>query len=666
MKNYKNELFSSYVLGDVVLKNRYAMVAMGTGGMVTKENTFNERGVEYYVERAKGGVGLIITGTLYVENEIEVVAPGVMPCPTDSPAAFIMTSSEMCERVHAYDTKIFAQLTAGFGRVIKPHLLKKQPVSASEMPHFWDPNLMCRELTVEEIQTIVRKTGETAKICKQAGFDGVEIHAVHEGYLLDQFAMSLFNKRTDEYGGDLRGRLKFACDIVKSIKEQCGESFPVLMRYGIKSYIKGFHQGGLPNEDFIELGRDIEEGIEAAKILQEAGYDGIDVDAGAYDSWYWAHPPMYFEHGMNRSFGKLLKDNIDIPVIVAGRMDNPDIAAESLLNGETDLIGLGRSLLADSQTVNKIKQNEFSTVRPCLSCHEGCMQRLTTARPLSCAVNPVCGRETTYGLTPTDAPKKIAIIGAGPAGMEAARVLATRGHNPTIFEKNNRVGGALLIASVPSFKHDDVRLINWYSGELARLGVPINLNCSAEEAISWDEWDIIIVATGSEPIKLNLDKSASQIHLAEDVLMNKHIVGDNPIIIGGGLVGCELALHLSEMGKNVTIVEAAKDILSGKAATPHMNRTMLCDLLKFNKVEIIVDAKVIETDIGKLKYKFSDGSLGEISGSDLISAIGYRSDDKLYNNISEYHANIYKIGDCKEVCNIMNAIWSAYELARSL
>ena len=192
MKSSQEILFTPYRLGGVTLKNRYTMVAMGTGGMVTQEGAFNERGVNYYVERAKGGVGLIITGTLYVENEIEQVRPGVMPCPTEHPGAFLMSASELCEQVHAYGTKIFAQLTAGFGRVIKPHLLEVQPVSASEIPHFWDPSLTCRALTREEIQTIVRRAGETAAICKRAGFDGVEIHAVHEGYLLDQFALSLF------------------------------------------------------------------------------------------------------------------------------------------------------------------------------------------------------------------------------------------------------------------------------------------------------------------------------------------------------------------------------------------------------------------------------------------------------------------------------------------
>lgn len=666
MKKAHEILFSPYQLGGVELKNRYVMVAMGTGGMVTPENTFNQRGVDYYVERARGGVGLIITGTLYVENDIEQVVDGVMPCPTDHTGAFIMSSSEMCERVHAYGTKIFAQLTAGFGRVIKPHLLKSPPISASEIPHFWDPSLTCRALTREEIQTIVKKAGETAKICKQAGFDGVEIHAVHEGYLLDQFAMKLFNKRDDEYGGDLRGRLKFACDIVRSIKEQCGEDFPVLLRYSLKSYIKDQWKGGLPGEDFEEQGRDIEEGIEAAEILRDAGYDGFDVDAGTYDSWYWAHPPMYFEPGMNRIFGKQLKNHMDVPVLVAGRMDDPDMAAASIENGETDLIGLGRPLLADPCIVNKIRREELGLIRPCLGCHEGCMNRLVSAKPVSCAVNPSCGRETIYSITPTAAPKHVAIVGGGPAGMEAARVLALRGHKPHLFERSDQLGGALRLAGGPDFKHDDIRLADWYTETLRRMNVPVSLCTDGAQGVSSrDDWDCVILATGSQPRRLVLPGTPAPIHLAEEVLVGNVQLGEEPVLIGGGLVGCELALHLLRRGKNVTIVEAAQDILSTGAAMPYMNRTMLRDLLDWHKAKIVTGAHVLSADGTKLLCRIGTEDV-TVEGSDLICAVGYHANDDLYHSYQNLPVEVYRVGDCKSVHNIMNAIWDAYELGRSL
>lgn len=665
MKQEHKILFEPYKIAGCELKNRYVMAAMGTGGMVTKENTFNERGVEYYVERAKGGVGLLITGTLYVENEIEKAVPGVMPCPTDNPGAFTMTSSEMCERVHAYGSKIFAQLTAGFGRVLKPHLYAGEAVSVSPMDNYWDSSVKCRELTREEIQTIVEKSGDTALICKNAGFDGVEIHAVHEGYLLDQFAISLFNKRTDEYGGDLRGRLKFACDIVKNIKAKCGQDFPVVMRYSLKSYIKDLHQGGLPGEDFVELGRDIDEGIEAAKILAEAGYDALDVDAGTYDSWYWAHPPMYFEKGMNLPFGQIVKENLDIPVLVAGRMEDPDLAAAAIRDGKTDLVCLGRGLLADPDIVNKIHADRFEYVRPCLGCHEGCMNRLVTARPMSCAVNPQVGREKLYGLRPVIQKRNILVVGAGVSGMEAARVLKTRGHNVTILEKNSRAGGVLHIAGAPRFKEDDLKLIGWYVRTLEELGVEIRYNTAATpELLKTIPHDAVIVATGSTPRELRLPGEHTM-YKAEDLLSGQHEPGKDVAIIGGGLVGCELALDLAEKGHGVTLVEALPAILSAGAPIPHMNKMMLLDLLNFHGVKRLEGVRVESVEGSTIHYT-KDGQAGTLCADTVAYAIGYQSNRALYQEIQMEDTEVYLLGDARRPRNIMYSIWDAYELANNL
>ena len=666
MKQEHEILFTPYKLAGCELKNRYVMAAMGTGGMVTKENTFNERGVEYYVERARGGVGLIITGTLYVENEIEQCIPGVMPCPTENRGPFIMTTAEMCERVHAYGSKIFAQLTAGFGRVLKPHnLLSGEGVSASDIPNYWDDSLRCRALTREEIQTIVRKCGETAKICQEAGFDGVEIHAVHEGYLLDQFAISLFNKRTDEYGGDLRGRLKFACDVVKSIKQACGQDFPVVLRYSLKSYIKELHQGGLPGEDFVELGRDTEEGIEAAKILVEAGYDALDVDAGTYDSWYWSHPPMYFEKGMNLPFGEILKQHMDVPVIVAGRMEDPDLAANAIHTGKTDLIGLGRPLLADPDCVNKIRRGRFDFVRPCLGCHEGCMNRLVSAKPMSCAVNPTSGREGQYGLKPTVRQKKVVIIGAGVAGMEAARVLKQRGHAPEIYEKSSRAGGALNIAGAPSFKEDDRALIHWYERTLNELGVPLHLGREmTPEELRGIERDALIIATGSTPRTLRLPGEGAM-YKAEDILSGEVTPGKNAVIIGGGLVGCELALDLAQKGHSVTVLEALPEILSAGAPMPHMNKIMLRDLLALYHTELVAGARITCVEKDCVRYEKDGAQLAALADT-VIYAIGYSPNNELYHALQGDETEIYALGDARRVRNIMYAIWDAYELANNI
>ncbi|MBQ3106621.1 MAG: hypothetical protein IJC51_04025, partial [Eggerthellaceae bacterium] len=292
-------LFEPVRMGKLEIPNRFVMCAMGPMGLGDKEGGFSQRGIDYYVERAKGGTGLIITGVTHVHHYEVHAYPGT-PSATMNPPHFIRTAHEMCERIHAYGSAIFLQISAGFGRVYAD-FGDTQPISASPiMNRFHD--VECRELTVEEIHDIVAKIGQGAKIAQQAGFDGVQIHAVHEGYLLDQFAIAFFNHRTDEYGGCLENRLRFAREVVEEIKRQCGADFHVSLRYTAKSMIKDWRVGAMPGEEFEEKGRDLEEAVEAAKLLVKYGYDSLDVDAGCYDAWYWNHPPMYQEKGLYREY----------------------------------------------------------------------------------------------------------------------------------------------------------------------------------------------------------------------------------------------------------------------------------------------------------------------------------------------------------------------------
>lgn len=659
-------LFEPMKIGQVELKNRFSMAAMGTGGMVTPKGAFSKDAVDYYAERAKGGVGLITTGTIYVENEIEKVKDGVMPCATVNKKEFVETAAVLCEKVHAYDTKIFAQLTAGFGRVLTLGIQEGEYVSASPVDCYWDEDIKCRALEKSEIEAIVDKTAEAALVCKDAGFDGIEIHAVHEGYLLDQFAMSLFNKRTDEYGGDLEGRLKFACDIVKRIKELCGEDYPVVMRYSLKSCIKDFGQGGLPGEDYIELGRDIEEGIEAAKILESAGYDAFNVDAGTYDSWYWSHPPMYFKKGMYLEFSEIMKKELNVPILVAGRMEDPDLASESINENKADGIVIGRALLADPDLPKKILTDNIDGIRPCIGCHNGCMGRLIKAIPMSCAVNPMVGREKNHGLNPVVKKKKISVVGGGVGGMEAARVLAERGHEVVLFEKTNRLGGCLIPGGSPDFKEDDRKLVEWYENELNKLPVEIYMNHEVKaDFFKSDNSDVILVVTGAKPNILKLPGNSNvDIHSAEEVLLGKE-VGENVIIVGGGLVGCELALHLSMEGKNPTIVELESEILGGGRALPIMNKNMLNDLLIYHKIPIHTSTGLKGVSEGYATVEKS-GKITEIKCDTIVSSIGYRSDKRLYDDMLDMGREIYVIGDARKVQNIMYAIWDAYEVANNI
>lgn len=665
-KKYLN-LFEPIKIGNLQIKNRFVFEPMGPGGLATEDGAFNQRGVEYYVERAKGGTGLIIIGVTYVENEIEKFVMPTSPCPTLNPVNFIRTAKMMTERVHAYDARIFIQLSAGFGRVAPPRaLLNPVPVGPSPIPNRYDPSVMCRELTVEEIKTYVRKFAESAAIAKAAGFDGVEIHAVHEGYLLDQFTIAFFNHRTDEYGGSLMNRLRFPIETVQAIKKECGEDFPVALRYSLKSFIKDWCEGGLPGEDFEEKGRDVEEGLEVAKILEEAGYDAFNADVGTYDAWYWNHPPMYQKKGLYLPYNELLKKVLKVPVITAGRMDNPDLASSAIAEGKTDMIGMARPLLADPHIPNKIKRDQVEKIRPCLSCQEGCMGRLPAFGSVSCAVNPAAGREMDYGLEPAKTVKKVMIVGGGVAGCEAARVCAVRGHKVSLYEKSGRLGGNLIPGGAPDFKEDDIKLAEWYTRELKDLNVYVRYNSEVtKEFIMDSNADVVIIATGSTPKMLSFDNDQAKVYTAEDVLLKKKDAGSSTVIVGGGLVGCETALWLAQQGKKVTIVEMLNGVLKIGGPLCHANSDMLTALLKFNNVEIKTNTSL--TGITKDGFVIRNGDKDEIIAADsAIIAIGYNPRRRLFDEVEDDVPEAYLLGDARKVQNIMYAIWDAYEVAKNI
>lgn len=664
MQENLKKLFEPMKIGNIEIKNKFFMAPMGTIADNDESGCYTNRGSEYFVQRAKGGIGLIITGANWVDNDVEIHPLCLFPCPTTTPHKYTKTAKEMTDRCHAYGSKIFLQLTAGTGRSTIPG--NANYVAPSEISNRWDPNIICRELKTEEVEHIVKRFGEAALIAKHSGFDGVEVHAVHEGYLLDSFTMSLFNKRTDKYGGRIENRLRFAIEIVQEIKKTCGKDFPVILRFSIKSYIKELRQGGLPGEDFKELGRDIEEALEVAKILQDAGYDAFDADAGSYDSWYWAHPPMYFPKGMYLDLAKRLKEVATVPVLVAGRMDDPEMAVKAINEGIIDGVGLGRPVLSDPEYVNKLRADKQELIRPCLGCHDGCFGRLSEHGMGSCAVNPECGRETTVGITKAEKVKIVVVVGSGPAGMEAARTAALRGHKVILLEGRDRIGGALLIAGRPSFKEDDLNLVAYYENELKRLNVEVRLNAVAtKELIDEIHPDTVLTAEGSNPIVPKVDGVEKAV-LGQDVLLGNVEAKDNIVIVGGGLVGCELALSLAMNGKKVTIVEGLADILKSGIPIPPMNEWMLRDLLVFNKVNIIVNNCLVAVSNAGVVVANNKGQEKTIETEQTILAVGYRSIAPVFEQCQFDYAEIYKLGDSRQVKNIRNAIWDAYEVARNI
>lgn len=664
----KKELFTPIVINGVTVKNRIAMAPMGAFGLVDEYGCFNQRGIDYYVERAKGGTGLIISSVCKVENTVDAVTNGLLPCVDTDPTRFVLTASELTERVHAYGAKIFLQLSMGFGRVLSPHMATKPPVSASAVPNYWDPSVTCREMTTEEVEFVIEKFGQGAATAKRAGFDGVEIHAVHEGYLLDQFTTAFTNRRTDKFGGDLKGRMTLPSEIVRCIKKYTSKSFPVILRFSMKSCVKDFNQGGLEGENYKEFGRNFEEGLEAAKILSEAGYDAFDADEGAYDAWYFAHPPIYQKHGLYLDYSEKLRKVVDKPVVVAGKLDLPDLAEEALQTKKADMVVLGRALLADPFWPKKVMEGKEKEIVPCIGCHAGCMGRGFEGKHLSCAVNPACGRERYYEIKKITEPKTAMIVGGGVAGMEAARILKLRGFDVTLYEASKQFGGNIIPGAVPDFKYDDSRLLDYYRYEMEHLGIDVKMETRVtEDMIRGAKADVIVLAVGSTIRKLNLKCSdASKLTNAVDVLLGKKECGHKVVMVGGGLVGCETALWLAQKGKDVTVVEMLDTILSSGKPVPHMNKDMLLNLMKQANVKVITSSSLLEVTDEAAVIIGKDFRKRELPADTVVEAVGFTANNQLFKELYGEVPNLYNVGDSEVASTIMDAIWTANEVALNI
>lgn len=675
MSKYKN-LFSPIKIGTCEIKNRIAMMPMGvfSSRLMNPDGSYSKDGADYYIERAKGGVGLIITGL------VPMIGWLGLPHICKSPETYIENQKYLVEGIHKYGAKVFIQMTAISGR----SSVHPGDPAPSALPMVWDPTKLSREMTVEEIHQYVNNFAEGAAIAKKAGIDGVEIHAVHEGYLLDQFTISNFNRRTDEYGGSLENRLRFPVEIVKAIKAKCGNDYPVSLRYSVKSYVKDFNRGALPGEEFEEFGRDLDESRKAAKILTEAGYDMLNCDNGTYDSWYWPHPPVYMPKACNLADVAEIKKVVDVPVICAGKFDNPKLAEEAIAAGKIDMMGMGRPLLADPFLAEKFENGKEEDIRPCIGCHQGCLSRIFQPpfKDISCALNPATGREKSYALTPAEQKKKIAVAGGGIGGMEAARVCAIRGHEVTLFEKSDKLGGVFIAASSFEFKEDDKRLLKWYRKQISDLKIDVKLGreFTVEDK---DDFDVVFVATGARERRLDVPGfDHENVTYAVDTLLHQDIRNQKVVIVGGGLTGCEIAYALSVKGCEVTLVEMDSTILNVEGLNA-ANYNMLIELMEYYHVQIMKDAVVdkYENGIAYISQKTGNvpNSRGraasislpgagrkvtEVPAEHIVVSCGYISNNELFEKING--ENVYLIGDAEKPGNLMSAVWKAYETAMNI
>ncbi len=687
MNEKYSPLFTPFKIGECEIKNRIVQCSMGGTSLFgwLEPCHFDKEAAYFLLNRAQNGVGLVLPGMQCVRDTMGRRW-------LDQNKKMFKELKPYMEEFHKTGAKLFIQLAAGFGRsmAITPWMafLGKNPIlnkiaspivdvqyscaSASATPNRWDEEFPTRPLTVKEIQEMVYHFGKTAKMLRDAGVDGVEIHAVHEGYLLDQFTMENWNQRDDQYGGSFENRFRFPVEIVKEIKKQAGEDFPVSLRYSIKSYCKGWWQGAVPGEEFEEWGRDYEESKKAIKYLGEQGYDFFNCDNGTYDSWYWAHPPQYMPDNCNLKDVEWAKQFTDKPVACAGRM-LPETAAEEIKAGRLDAIAIARQNLVDPEWILKIQAGKEDEIKPCIRCHNGCfnfakykgtanIQGLEDSLHLGrCALTPSTMQHNRYKIVPTSKPKKVAIIGAGIGGVEAALVLKQRGHHPVVFEKADRIGGLFLTASAMSFKENDKELIAWYEREVKKQGIEIRFNTEINDlGVIARQFDEIIVATGATPRKMAIPGFEKCLTFT-DILRDKKKVGDKVVFFGGGQSSCEAAYEMILQGKHPIIVEYAADLVPAQNVCLS-NASFLRDMLAYKQVPTYLESTITNIGDKTITVKSKDGkTVTEIEYDDIVNGIGF-----VPQPVGGKGKNIHRVGDCVAIGNLRTAIWRAWDVCMAI
>ncbi|MBQ9592308.1 MAG: FAD-dependent oxidoreductase [Lachnospiraceae bacterium] len=683
MRQEYKALFTPWKIGSCEIKNRFVLTSMGGTNLLgwMEKNHFDKAGAEFILLVAKNNCGLVLPGCQPVYN------PMFGQWLYENEKMYRDLAKWMPE-FHKTGAKLFVQLTAGFGRsftisrmmeniytnpvvraAAKPVMdLDKITASASASPNRWSDKVPSREMTVEEIHEFVEAFARTAVLLKEAGVDGVEIHAVHEGYLLDQFTLPYVNKRTDAYGGSRENRYRFAAEIVQAIKGACGADFPVSLRYSVVSKTKGFREGALPGEEFTEAGRDMEESEWAAKYLQDAGYDMLNCDNGTYDAWYWAHPPIYMPENCNLADVEHIRKFVDIPVVCAGRLD-PVAAAESIAAGRIDGAGFARNFLADQEWITKLINDQEEDIRPCILCHNGCFnmchykgvpndQELSDSLGLArCAVNAETMQWDKHYIKPAAKPKRVVIVGGGIGGMETARVLKLRGHEPVIYEKGPELGGTFIAASAESYKGRLRDLLAWYRREMDRLGIEVHLNTEISSAAEFPDRELVI-ATGAVPrVFENVPGFEKTVEACE--YLRGAEVGETVAVIGGGLTGCEIAYELALSGKKPLIVEMKDDLIAQKGVCL-ANSSYLREWFALHETPVYLETRLKEVRDGEIVCVRGDEEI-RIPCDSVISSVGY-----LPAPLPAEGRKAHLVGDCREVGNLRTVIWRAYEVAMKI
>ena len=715
-------MFSPIQINRTTVKNRLVMAPMGNISMCEETGRPNEKMIQYFIERAKGGVGLITSGLIPVSvgidhSSLELDKLSYFPRIDRSRTVFAAWR-DLAAGVHSYGAKFFIQLTPGLGRVGNPQCLVnslKFPVSASMNPNFYMAQVPCMPLSGHRLKKIIKNAGQAAADAHAANIDGVYLHG-HEGYLLEQMTNPAFNRRKLGHFADWQA---FGVDMVKEIRRRVGDRFPIMYRIDLSLALNETYGDRMDNKSLRKFknGRTVEMTLGYMRALVKAGVDMFDVDLGCYDNWWLPHPPGSMPPGCFLDVAKTVRDyfrknniksnaGMEIPVAAVGKLGYPDLAESALRAGQCDMVMLGRPLLADPQWPNKAFAGKVADILPCIGCQEGCLNEFVEGGHPQCAVNPRTAFEEIYPAVPPKAEtrKKIAVVGAGPAGVMLAVTAAERGHAVTLFEKSGEIGGRLIPGGKPKIKYEIQNYRRWLENQVDRAardyGLVFRPHTAADaEALKAEGYDAIIFAVGSAESRLSLPGAeTAKIVQATELLVKPELLGDakNVVVVGAGVVGCETAHWLKyEQGREATVVEMTPFIMN-KVCTA--NRGYLIHHLHAAGVKLLNCTRVTGFEKGGVKVmrnvsptvpdpyvtwhpilpenvenplapKLRVEEREEILPADLVViAAGGRPDDTLYFEAQRLHAadEIYNIGDSFHVGKVHEAVRSAYALALSL
>lgn len=637
------KLLSPGKIGTLELKNRFVVPPMGTN-FATYDGIVTDDMIAYYSRRAQGGFGLIIIEVTAIDRKGKAIVNEVGLWDDSQIPGF----KKLMDAIHEAGAKVVVQLHHAGRQSVPPYIFGEIPEAPSKVacPML---NFVPEAMTNERVWEIIDEFGDAAVRAKKAGADGVEVHGAH-GYLVAQFMSPHANKRTDEFGGDFFGRMKFSEEIFKNIREKVGSDYPLLFRFGHDEKVNG--------------GRTLEESVMVGRMAEAAGVDALDVSIMTYASLPYMSAPPAMPHGFNQFPTKFIKEGVSIPVISVGRYE-PAIAESALLNGCADFISFGRESIADPDLPTKVAEERYEEIFPCIGCTQSCLGYLNGGGTIRCLVNPLSGLENKADMTLSAESKKVLVAGSGPAGLAAAYLAARKGHDVTLAESGSEIGGQFRLASVPPCKQDIATAIRAYINNCKKEGVKICLNTPVDESFIRDlNPDAVICATGGTPLRINLPGiDGENVVDALSVLDGTANVGGRVLVIGGGMTGVETADYMAEHNRAVTIIEMREDIALDEASAP---RYFLIPRLKEHGVNWIVGATVKEILSDGVVYE-ANGIPQTLSGFDtIVLALGVRAYNPLEDIVRSMGKPVYVIGDAAKPGPANKATESALEAVLSL